>query len=1475
MNFLKSFFTAAILTCIIAVLLPKQSSAQGISSNVGEGCAPLAGVQFNNSFTNPTGITWDFGDGASSNLANPTHSFANPGTFTVTFSATSGGAPVSATLTITVYAAPSVSFSVDPSGVCLGEPVQFSDESTGGSGSAMANWQWDFGDGSPISAGGANVSHTYTNPGQYNVTLIGTDANGCQSNSTISQAVSVSTPPTLNIASNPSPLLACEPPLVVTFTNNSTSNSPTGGGLTWEWNFGNGETSTSVSPQTTYNTTGTFTITATATDNSGCSATQNFPVTVDQPTAELTAQGGNNGVWCSFVQFEVEGTQGGQFSYGNGITGFNPFHTYSNPGTYNVTYNVTAQGCSASATTSVTIEIPEATITSDPGYACSKPAEFSYSVQSTSNIAEFEWELSNGETSEDPNPTQLVDYTGPNNYAINGLVLQTTILNFTTSNGCEGSATILDSLALPNALFYPDLTDGCAPLTVNFEDMSSNHFYHDLEEWEWHWGDGTVFNSAVSSDPTHTYTEEGEYTAFLIVTNDAGCIDTSFTHLIEVGGPVNNSFTFSPSNPCPGEPVQITNTSIDTDLIDYYNYVGDDNTLFSCAEEASPELVFNTVAGTFPVTQQAEYNGCISTSTQQITVEGPIGKVSHECNCDTPLDYTFEAEIYEADSWTWDFGDGTVIENSTATVQDHSYGAVGNYHVVLTSFSDGSGCAPYIDSLLIKVRNIEATLNAPEQVCAGTEIDLSVNETGGLLPGAGSTCYPRYLWMFNDGSRPSQTLTSSTIHIFEGEGSNVLEVYVKDENECTVLLSQEVEVFNITANYEADTLTGCPSFEVNFSDLSVSDTTIVNWNWDFGDGTGSSEQNPVHTFEDSNFGPNNQPLPYNVSLIVTDELGCEADIDVLVVQPLGPNPDFEAESPTNICVGDEVSFGPTASNINFHTYTWDYGNGTTSEGPDGSSIFSESGTFEITMEATDTTGCARARTIALVNVQDYPVALIDPDYGEGDILCYPVAVNFTDGSTTSPFGSRSWNLGIGGPDLSLPAVGTTYLTPGVYNVTLDVETTFGCADSDTLAVQVEGPVAEMEVDPLAICPGESIGINLVDTADLAFWEFDFGDGNDTTNVAPATHTYAETFIPGSGSTLITLVMYSPDSACASARTESLIIEQVIADFDRNNESALTDSVHCFGIPDNFINTSTPNAVTYNWSLSTGQNYTSANTPPVNLPPGDHTVTLLVTSALGCQDTISKDMTIHPLPEPTVNEGEICRGESIELTATGGVIYDWSPTTGIDFPQSPVVNASPETNTTYIVTVTDTNDCSQTVSSDVFVFQPPPSIERDTVLRIGDSGSAGLDIGPFYTYSWSPDIYLECDTCPVTVFTPLESTEYTLTIEDVQGCFSEDSYFYFDILPVASVDVPQAFSPNGDGINDVLFVNGWGIDELLSFRIYNRWGEMVYEGSNINEGWDGHYKGALQNPDSYAYVVVVKNYILEEPQTIKGFVDIVR
>lgn len=1467
-------FTLALGILFLSFLSISTAFAQ-ISASETEGCAPLASVQFTNAYPSPTGITWNFGDGGSSNLPNPVKSYANAGIYTVTFTATVNGNTVTDELTITVFENPTAQFSVSPAGVCLGSEFSFSDESTGGSGTSITNWQWDYGNGTAGNFG-ANPTYTYPNAGSYQVTLIVTDENGCTGSSTVPSAAVVSTPPNVNVTTTPNPPAACEAPLTVAFINNSTSNSPTGGGLTYSWDFGDGTTSTDETPSpVTYTENGFYTVTITATDNIGCSTTQTITVTVQEPEAEISVVGNEDGVVCADVEIEIEGTTGGVFNYGDGSSGTSINHQYSAEGEYTIEYSVNVSGCSTQASTTINVEIPQATIISDPGFSCEKPADFSFQLESTYDITEYDWNFS-GEpsTSTDPDPTVVLDYTGPNEYAINGLFTFITVVNFTTSNGCTGNAFSIDSIALPNALIYPDVDQGCAPLDVEFTNESTYLFDANMASAEWHYGDGTIETTGPEEDTDHTYTSPGEYDAFVILTTTEGCIDTSFFHNIEVGEELNPTFTVSPEDICRDDSVTLTNTSADVDLIDSYSYSADLNTLSSCNGEASPTFAFNDFAGTAVITQFVDYNGCVSSSEVNVDVSGPVGHLTYGCNCDTPFDYTFTAEVFDADSWTWDYGDGTVVENSTNLMTSHTYGETGNYEAILTTFNEGTSCGSHSDTVLVKVRNLNASIGIDSLICAGVQLSVDATELQDVA-GSNGGCYRNYLWDFGDNTRPIKTLGPSASHIFQNGGDFTVTLSVKDDNECVFTTSSEVRAFSVQADYEADTLYGCLPLEVNFDDLSSGDTTIVSWDWDFGiNGEGSDEQSPTFTYNDVVFNGSNNPIPYEVSLLVTDALGCIDEISTLIIEPLAPNPEFINTTTNQICAGESITFQPTGTNVNFHTYEWDFGNGTTSEESTGNSVYNDGGIYTVNLIVTDSIGCFREETQEIVFVQDFPIPLIGTNFEENENLCYPFQANFSNQSTNDAPAGVVWEVDQIGTITNQQSVGTTYLEPGFYDISLSVSTTFGCESDTTITVEVEGPLAEIGLDPDAICPGGDIELTLNDTADLAFWQFDFGDGNIENDEWITQHTYEPSFIPTSGSTVLTLVMFSADSACSAARTVDLIIEEVIADFDRNNEFSVLDSIHCFGTVDEFTSTSSPNASDFFWTISNGEEFTTENVS-TTLPPGDFEVELIVNSALGCADTLTKNMTIFPLPEPTANGGEICQGEVIELTATGGLTYSWSPTTGLDNPNAQTVEASPQSTRTYTVTVTDDNDCVASTQSFVLVYEPPPSISVDTILRIGDTDMAGFNLGPGFTYRWTPDIELECDTCPTTLFRPLEDREYTLTISDTVGCFATESYFFFEILEVASVVVPDAFTPNGDGINDIIYVEGWGIEELISFQIYNRWGELIFETSDENEGWDGTYKGEIQNPDSYAYVVVAKNFIFGNPETFKGFIDLVK
>ena len=203
-------------------------------------------------------------------------------------------------------------------------------------------------------------------------------------------------------------------------------------------------------------------------------------------------------------------------------------------------------------------------------------------------------------------------------------------------------------------------------------------------------------------------------------------------------------------------------------------------------------------------------------------------------------------------------------------------------------------------------------------------------------------------------------------------------------------------------------------------------------------------------------------------------------------------------------------------------------------------------------------------------------------------------------------------------------------------------------------------------------------------------------------------------------------------------------------------------------------------------------------------------------------------------------------------------------------------ATPSISTTYTLSVLDTNGCTGSATAYVFIQQKPPKIIWDTTIVIGQLVTMhAMGIGGGFIYVWTPPDTLSCTNCADPSIKPLEHKYFTLHISDTMGCFREESYYEINILPLSSVDIPTAFTPNSDGVNDIIYVDGWGIKKLLEYKIYNRWGELIFETTDIKTGWDGTYKGLPQNTESYAYTVSVETYIDKMPITKKGYIKLLR
>ena len=289
--------------------------------------------------------------------------------------------------------------------------------------------------------------------------------------------------------------------------------------------------------------------------------------------------------------------------------------------------------------------------------------------------------------------------------------------------------------------------------------------------------------------------------------------------------------------------------------------------------------------------------------------------------------------------------------------------------------------------------------------------------------------------------------------------------------------------------------------------------------------------------------------------------------------------------------------------------------------------------------------------------------------------------------------------------------------------------------------------------------------------------------------------------------------------------------------------AATD-ITCFGANNGSI-TANPNGgtspIVYIWSTG-GQNATISN-----LAPGNYTVT--ATDGTGCSGSAAA--LINEPSALSFNLGAdtaLCEGQSVIINAPAGfVTYSWS--------NGATTNSiNPLVTDTYTLTVTDANGCTAFDAVNVTLV-PIPTISLGADITTYEGLTVGLNpiITPTPqggTFSWSPADFLSCTNCQNTVVNAVDTVTYLFTYTNEIGC-STSSSITVNVLPVGNIFFPNAFSPNGDGNNETYLAYGASV-KTFELRIYNRWGEKVFETNNFFEGWNGEYKGAPLPMGVYVY-----------------------
>jgi gliding motility-associated-like protein len=598
--------------------------------------------------------------------------------------------------------------------------------------------------------------------------------------------------------------------------------------------------------------------------------------------------------------------------------------------------------------------------------------------------------------------------------------------------------------------------------------------------------------------------------------------------------------------------------------------------------------------------------------------------------------------------------------------------------------------------------------------------------------------------------------------------------------------------------------------------------------------------------------------------VLVNSTGCDSIIKttVIVRDPLKAM----VKGQESICAGGTVTLIGSASGGlgSGYVYSWSVP-GAKSD----TFIFTPTATTNVVLTVTD--GCTKqaAQYTFIVNVIPLPKASFVMDAKDG---CTPHTVRFSNTSSTVPGTKWKWDFGTGIARDTSNQINPTfrYGTPGKYVVKLFVTAPAGCTDEfiDTVTVISKPEIYITGVSE--ICAGESVSFTgSSNSNNIQSWQWNFGNGNTSANLSAGAQVY------NTGGEYYIQLIGTANAACPDTAIHKLIVRP-----KPNIRLNIREAKIC---PGQSIQLLANDGVKFEWSPAEGLNNPNINFP-IATPTKDTKYVVTVTSAYGCISKDSVDIKVsQPFTISTTGDKIICAGEQVQLGVSGTAVrYEWFPSYSLDSKTSMTPIAKPDTTTTYTVVGYGNDNCFTEKQQVTVTVVPLPIVStvKQTVISYGSTLPLATTVSPDVTqYLWSPPTYLNCLNCPMPLSTPKENITYKVTVSNAAGCTASDTLRVTLTCSDADVFLPNTFTPNGDGANDVFYPRGKGIRTVKYLRIFNRWGEMVYEKKDFNiddrsAGWDGVYKGQRLPSGVFVYtsqMICVSGEIIEK----KGSVMIVR
>jgi gliding motility-associated-like protein len=285
------------------------------------------------------------------------------------------------------------------------------------------------------------------------------------------------------------------------------------------------------------------------------------------------------------------------------------------------------------------------------------------------------------------------------------------------------------------------------------------------------------------------------------------------------------------------------------------------------------------------------------------------------------------------------------------------------------------------------------------------------------------------------------------------------------------------------------------------------------------------------------------------------------------------------------------------------------------------------------------------------------------------------------------------------------------------------------------------------------------------------------------------------------------------------------------------------------------------ATEYTWSPGSSMSHTYGDSVTV-FPKVTTTYSVLGSNGTDptlCYDSKTITITVTPKVYPVIQPVTgVCFGRSINLAVSesSNSTYSWSPSYGLENTDAPSTIANPTVNMVYTVTVLKGGSCPEKASVSVPVF-PVPIVNagKDSTIDVEDGitlfGKGNVDVG-FISTDGTP---LSCNYCSSVTVYPQVNTCYTLRGENKYNCASYDEVCV-NVIRTWDIFIPNSFTPNNDGVNDIFYAQGHGISKI-TMTIYNRWGNVLFKSDENHPGWDGRYKDRVSEPGVYVYSLEIK------------------